>query len=62
MILLWFDVMLILVVVGCGFKMSEILVKLCVLNGNIMGIVDKLSEEGIVVCVFLSGDRCVYLV
>lgn len=54
--------MVMLVVVGSGFKMSEILVKLCVLNGNIIGIVDKLSEEGIVVCVFLFGDRCVYLV
>lgn len=57
-----FDVMSALDRVPDGLKMSEISKLLKVSNGNITGIVDKLTEEGLVLRVAVPGDRRAHLV
>lgn len=57
-----FDVMSALSRVPEGLKMSEISRRLRVSNGNITGIVDKLTEEGIALRVAMPGDRRANLV
>lgn len=57
-----FDVMSALSRVPDGLKMSEISRRLRVSNGNITGIVDKLTEEGIALRVAVPGDRRANLV
>lgn len=57
-----FDVMSALSRVPDGLKMSEISRRLRVSNGNITGIVDKLTEEGLVLRVSVPGDRRANLV
>lgn len=57
-----FDVMSALSRAPEGLKMSEISKRLRVSNGNITGIVDKLTEEGIALRVAVPGDRRANLV
>ena len=57
-----FDVMSALSRAPDGLKMSEISKKLRVSNGNITGIVDKLTEEGLALRVAVPGDRRANLV
>ncbi len=57
-----FDVMSALSRSPDGLKMSEISKMLRVSNGNITGIVDKLSEEGLALRVAVPGDRRAHLV
>ena len=57
-----FDVMSALSRSPDGLKMSEISRRLRVSNGNITGIVDKLTEEGIALRVAMPGDRRANLV
>lgn len=57
-----FDVMSALSRVPEGLKMSEISRKLRVSNGNITGIVDKLTEDGLALRVSVPGDRRANLV
>lgn len=57
-----FDVMSALHRNPAGLKMSAISRQLRVSNGNITGIVDKLTEEGLVVRVAIPGDRRASLV
>lgn len=57
-----FDVMSALSRVPEGMKMSEISRMLRVSNGNITGIVDKLTEEGLALRVAVPGDRRANLV
>lgn len=45
-----------------GLKMSEISKRLRVSNGNITGIVDKLTEDGLALRVAVPGDRRASLV
>lgn len=52
-----FDVMSALHRFPQGLKMSEISARLRVSNGNITGIVDKLTEEGLVLRAAVPGDR-----
>lgn len=52
-----FDVMSALYRGPDGLKMSEISERLRVSNGNITGIVDRLTEEGLVLRVAVPGDR-----
>ncbi|MDA5556278.1 MarR family winged helix-turn-helix transcriptional regulator [Shimia sp. MMG029] len=52
-----FDVMSVLARFPDGKKMSEISDLLRVSNGNVTGIVDKLSEEGLAQRVAVPGDR-----
>jgi DNA-binding MarR family transcriptional regulator len=52
-----FDVMSALERCPEGMKMSDISRYLSVSNGNITGIVDKLTEEGLVLRVAVPGDR-----
>ena len=52
-----FDVMSALARSQDGLKMSEISKRLRVSNGNITGIVDKLTEEGLALRVAVPGDR-----
>ena len=52
-----FDVMSALSRAPDGLKMSEISKMLRVSNGNITGIVDKLTEEGLALRVAVPGDR-----
>ena len=52
-----FDVMSALERAPEGLKMSEISKRLRVSNGNITGIVDKLTEEGLALRVSFPGDR-----
>ncbi|MBO9406074.1 MarR family transcriptional regulator [Shimia sp. R9_1] len=52
-----FDVMSVLARFSEGKKMSEISDLLRVSNGNVTGIVDKLSEEGLAQRVAVPGDR-----
>ena len=52
-----FDVMSALERAPEGLKMSEISKRLRVSNGNITGIVDKLTEEGLALRVSVPGDR-----
>lgn len=52
-----FDVMSALSRAPEGLKMSEISKLLKVSNGNITGIVDKLTEEGLALRVAVPGDR-----
>ncbi|MBO9400626.1 MarR family transcriptional regulator [Shimia sp. R9_3] len=52
-----FDVMSVLARFPEGKKMSEISDLLRVSNGNVTGIVDKLSEEGLAQRVAVPGDR-----
>lgn len=52
-----FDVMAALQRHGDGLKMSELSGVLKVSNGNVTGIVDRLSEDGMVVRVPVKGDR-----
>jgi DNA-binding MarR family transcriptional regulator len=52
-----FDVMSALARFSDGLKMSELSKFLKVSNGNVTGIVDKLSEEGLVLRVAVPGDR-----
>ncbi len=57
-----FDVMSALYRAQDGLKMSEISQRLRVSNGNITGIVDKLTEEGLALRVAVPGDRRAHLV
>ncbi|WP_420858324.1 MarR family winged helix-turn-helix transcriptional regulator [Marivivens marinus] len=57
-----FDVMSALSRVPEGLKMSEISRRLRVSNGNITGIVDKLTEDGLALRVSVPGDRRANLV
>ncbi|NIZ12581.1 MarR family winged helix-turn-helix transcriptional regulator [Phaeobacter sp. HF9A] len=57
-----FDVMSALARTPEGLKMSEISRRLRVSNGNITGIVDKLTEEGIALRVAVPDDRRANLV
>ena len=57
-----FDVMSALARAPDGMKMSEISKLLRVSNGNITGIVDKLTEEGLALRVAVPGDRRAHLV
>lgn len=57
-----FDVMSALSRASDGLKMSEISRRLRVSNGNITGIVDKLTQEGLALRVSLPGDRRANLV
>ncbi|MCB1438779.1 MAG: MarR family transcriptional regulator [Nitratireductor sp.] len=57
-----FDVMSALARSQDGLKMSEISKRLRVSNGNITGIVDKLTEEGLALRVAVPGDRRASLV
>jgi DNA-binding MarR family transcriptional regulator len=57
-----FDVMAALSRAPDGLKMSEISEKLRVSNGNVTGIVDKLTEEGLALRVAVPGDRRAHLV
>ncbi|MDU8944127.1 MarR family winged helix-turn-helix transcriptional regulator [Ovoidimarina sediminis] len=57
-----FDVMSALSRAPDGLKMSEISRRLRVSNGNITGIVDKLTEDGLVLRVAVPGDRRANLV
>lgn len=52
-----FDVMAALSRYEDGLKMSEISGTLRVSNGNVTGIVDRLSEDGLLVRVSVPGDR-----
>ena len=52
-----FDVMSALYRFPKGLKMSEISALLRVSNGNITGIVDRLTEEGLALRVAVPGDR-----
>lgn len=52
-----FDVMSALYRGPGGLKMSEISERLRVSNGNITGIVDRLTDEGLVMRVTVPGDR-----
>ncbi len=52
-----FDVMSALSRFPDGLKMSEVSKLLRVSNGNITGIVDKLTEEGLALRVAVPGDR-----
>ena len=52
-----FDVMSALARAPQGMKMSDISKLLRVSNGNITGIVDKLTEEGLALRVAVPGDR-----
>lgn len=42
---------------GDGLRMSDLSAKLKVSNGNVTGIVDRLSREGLVERVSVAGDR-----
>lgn len=57
-----FDVMSALFRYSDGLKMSEISELLRVSNGNITGIVDRLTQEGLAVRVAVPGDRRASLV
>ena len=57
-----FDVMSALSRAPDGMKMKEISKRLQVSNGNITGIVDKLTEEGLALRVSVPGDRRANLV
>ena len=57
-----FDVMSALERAPDGLKMSEISKRLRVSNGNITGIVDKLTDEGLTLRVAVPGDRRANLV
>ncbi len=57
-----FDVMSALARRPGGLKMSEISSQLRVSNGNVTGIVDRLTEEGVAVRVAVAGDRRASLV
>lgn len=57
-----FDVMSALSRAPDGLKMSEISKRLRVSNGNITGIVDKLTDEGIALRVAIPADRRANLV
>jgi len=57
-----FDVMSALARSDQGLKMSEISKRLRVSNGNITGIVDRLTEEGLALRVAVPGDRRAHLV
>ncbi len=57
-----FDVMSALSRAPQGLKMSEISGRLRVSNGNITGIVDTLTEEGLALRVAVPGDRRANLV
>ncbi len=57
-----FDVMSVLARFPEGQKMSQISELLRVSNGNVTGIVDKLSEEGLAQRVAVPGDRRASLV
>ena len=57
-----FDVMSALSRAPNGLKMSEISKQLRVSNGNITGIVDKLTQEGLALRVAVPGDRRANLV
>ncbi|MBO6852249.1 MAG: MarR family transcriptional regulator [Marivivens sp.] len=57
-----FDVMSALSRAPDGLKMSEISKRLRVSNGNITGIVDKLTDEGIALRVSIPADRRANLV
>jgi len=57
-----FDVMSALARAPDGLKMSEISKRLRVSNGNITGIVDKLTEDGLALRVAVPGDRRANLV
>jgi len=52
-----FDVMAALSRAPDGLRMSEISKMLRVSNGNVTGIVDKLTEEGLALRVAVPGDR-----
>jgi DNA-binding MarR family transcriptional regulator len=52
-----FDVMSVLARSGDGMRMSDISKMLRVSDGNITGIVDKLTDEGLALRVAVPGDR-----
>lgn len=57
-----FDVMAALARYDTGLKMSALSGILRVSNGNVTGIIDRLSEDGVVVRVQVPGDRRASLV
>ncbi len=57
-----FDVMAALSRYGKGLKMSQLSGVLRVSNGNVTGIVDRLTDEGLVIRVPVPGDRRAALV
>lgn len=57
-----FDVMAALARYDAGLKMSALSGILRVSNGNVTGIIDRLSEDGVVVRVQVPGDRRASLV
>lgn len=52
-----FDVMAALYRSGDGLKMSELSRLLMVSNGNVTGIVDRLTEDGLILRAAVPGDR-----
>ncbi len=56
-----FDVMSALARFPDGLKMSDLSTFLKVSNGNVTGIVDKLTEEGLALRVAVPGDRRAHL-
>jgi DNA-binding MarR family transcriptional regulator len=52
-----FDVMSALYRNGAGMKMSELSRNLMVSNGNVTGIVDRLTEDGLMLREAVPGDR-----
>lgn len=57
-----FDVMSALYRAESGLKMSQLSRRLMVSNGNVTGIVDRLSEEGILIRQAVPGDKRAALV
>ena len=56
-----FDVLAALFRYPEGLKMSELSTHLKVSNGNVTGIVDRLTKEGLALRVAMPGDRRAYL-
>ena len=56
-----FDVLAALFRYPEGLKMSELSTHLKVSNGNVTGIVDRLTKEGLALRVVMPGDRRAYL-
>ncbi|MBL4838610.1 MAG: MarR family transcriptional regulator [Kordiimonadaceae bacterium] len=52
-----FDVMAALYRAENGLKMSELSQALMVSNGNVTGLIDRLSKDGLVARVAIAGDR-----
>lgn len=60
-ILFCFDFMVQLQCVFEGMKMGELLCYMMVINGNIIGIIDQLEKEGLVVCIKVEFDWCSFV-